>query len=362
MNPNQNQLEKALAIFEQYSSGVICLLPNPSEDAVAAACGLYMGLTKAGKNVSIACATPVTSQIAGAEKISTELATAGDSLVISFPYVDGAIDKVDYYIQNDRFNIVATPRPGQEKLNHNAVQYSFTGGLVEFIVTIDTTSLKALGPLYEKHQEQLKGKPIVNVDRHLTNTFFGTANLVNRNSSSNAELVVQILQGLRVELDRDIANTLLAGIIASTANYSAPHTNAQTFEASALLMKHGAGKPKVPPQPPMQQSPQQMPQRSFVPAGYAQPTQAPAPYAQAPQGVQMAPQAATQVAPIPFTQAPPQPQIAPEPMAPGALEDYFDGDDDDEDDDWLKPSIFTPQQAPADSSGNPSNGNPNNRG
>lgn len=368
MNPNQNQLEKALSLLEQYSSGVICLAQNPSEDAIASAVGLYMGLTKVGKNISIVCATPVQSQLPGAEKIGSDFATAGDSLVISFPYEDGAIDKVDYYIQNDRFNIVVTPRPGREKLNEKTVQYSMTGGLVEFIITIDTTSLKQLGATFEKHQEQIKGKPLINVDRHLTNTFFGQANLVNRNSSSNAELVMQILTGLKIEMDRDMANALLAGIIASTANYSAPHTNAQTFEASAQLMKHGAGKPKMAPGQPMPQQPTQAPvPNQFTPqtAYGAQPQHYIPP--RQPQQMGGFPAAQPQQTPLPqqpnpFMQQPPQGQFVPQPQQsqpPQSIDTYFD-DEEEEDDDWLKPSIFTPKDNTPQ--GGSSNGNPNNRG
>lgn len=370
MNPNQNQLEKALGLLEQYSSGVICLAQNPSEDAIASAVGLYMGLTKAGKNISIVCATPVKSQLPGAEKIGSDFATAGDSLVISFPYEDGAIDKVDYYIQNDRFNIVVTPRPGREKLNEKTVQYSMTGGLVEFVITVDTTSLKQLGATFEKHQEQIKGKPLINIDRHLTNTFFGQANLVNRNSSSNAELVMQILTGLKIELDRDIANALLAGIIASTANYSAPHTNAQTFEASAQLMKHGAGKPKMAPGQPMRQQPmQQAAPNQFAPQpSYgAQPQQFMPP--RQPQQMGGFPPTQSQQAPMPqqpnpFMQQPPQGQFSPpaqQSQPPQSIDTYFDDDDEEEeDDDWLKPSIFTPKDTPAQ--GGSGSGNPNSRG
>ena len=369
MNPNQNQLEKALGLLEQYSSGVICLPQSPSEDAVASAVGLYMGLTKIGKNVSIVCAHPVQSALPGAEKIGTDFATAGDSLVISFPYEDGAVDKVDYYIQNDRFNIVVTPRPGREKLSEKSVKYSMTGGLVEFIITVDTTSLKQLGETFQKHQEQIKGKPLINIDRHLTNTFFGQANVVNRNSSSNAELVMQLLAGLSVEMDRDIANALLAGIIASTANYSAPHTNAQTFEASAQLMKHGAGKPKMAPgQPVTQQRPQQP-----IPSQFAQQppfTPQPQQFMPARQPQQMSgfqpeqpQQAPVLQQPNSFAPQPPQGQFSPsaqqQSQHPQNNDFYFDDEGEEDDDDWLKPSIFTPKD---NSPSGGSNNNPNNRG
>ncbi len=242
MNNNQNVLARIHEIITKGSSGSILLPANPTPDAIAAATALYIGLTKTGKNISLCCANPVQSDLSAADKIQTNMVTGGDNLVVSFPYSDGAIDKVDYNIQGQNFNLVITPRQGFSRLNPNQVNFSYTGGKLDFLIVIDSPTLQSLGSLYTENQNQFQGKDIINVDRHLTNAFYGTTNYVHKTSSSVSELVFAILQQLQIEIDKDIATNLYAGISASTNNFTSYSVNADTFEHIASLLRFGAVK------------------------------------------------------------------------------------------------------------------------
>ncbi len=242
MNPAKNLLQKAVEILHSGNSGVICLPENPSQDTLAAGLSLYLGLTKLGKNVTIACSSPTQSELIGSDKIQSMIATSGNNLVISFPYNDGSIDKIDYYIQGNSFNIVVIPSSEGLRLEPKQVQYSHSGGAIEFIITIDADSLKRFGALYEDNQELFQKNKIINIDRHLTNMFFGGANLVYRTASSTSEIIFEFLNAIKCPLDKDIATNLYAGIVAATKNFSSYSANAQTFELAAQLLKLGAKK------------------------------------------------------------------------------------------------------------------------
>lgn len=340
MNPNRSQLEKVVEIIQNGQSGLICIPESPSADAIASATALYLGLMQLGKNMSIACSSSVSSDLVAADKIQSELATSGDNLLISFPYQDGSIDKVDYFIQNDTFNVVVSPRPGTDKINQKDVKFTYTGGTIDFIVTVDTPNLRALGPLHAENQEQFKGKKLVNIDRHLTNSFYGSANYVNRTVSSTAELILGILQTMNVQIDSDIATNLYAGILEATNHYTAQSVNAQTFETSAFLLKQGAKRNAT--QPAAPHSAVQQP---------AQAAQAAQPFAfqRQPQRVPQQPQAAAP------SYTPTQPKTFERPKsarpANGLERDQLanmaegnDADDTDENnEEWLKPKIFKPQ-------------------
>jgi hypothetical protein len=209
-----------------------------------------------GKTVSIACSQKVQSDLTASDKIQNIIGAGGDSLMVSFPYTDGAIDKVDYNIQGESFNLVVTPRPGFQKLNPNQVKFSYTGGLVDVIFVIDAPTLNSLGTIYTENQNQFNGKDIINIDRHLTNAYYGTVNYVNKTISSISELILSILQTLGAEIDRDMATNLYAGSAASTNNFTSYSTNAETFEHIATLLRLGAVKktfkkpvPAMTPQP-----------------------------------------------------------------------------------------------------------------
>ncbi len=245
MNNNQNVLSRIHEIVNKGSSGIIVIPPSPSPDAVSGACTLYLGLTKIGKNVTIASSSPVQSDVVGSDKIKSQFATGGDSLMVSFPYSDGSIDKVDYNIQGDNFNLVITPRPGFQKLDPSQVSFSYTGGTVDFIIVIDSATLNNLGSIYTDNQSHFTGRDIINIDRHLTNSFFGTVNYVNKTSSSISELVLGVLKDLKIEVDRDMATNLYSGISAATNNFTSYSVSAETFEHIATLLRLGAIKKLV---------------------------------------------------------------------------------------------------------------------
>lgn len=242
MDNTQNTLARIQEITTKCRSAVIVVPLNPSIDAIAASTSLYLALSKMGKTVSIACSQKVQSDLTASDKFQNIIGAGGDSLMISFPYADGAIDKVDYNIQGESFNLVVTPRPGFQKLNPNQVNFSYTGGQVDVIFVIDAPTLNSLGTIYTDNQNQFNGKDIVNIDRHLTNAYFGTVNYVNKTISSISELVLSVLQTLGVEIDRDIATNLYAGTAASTNNFTSYSTNADTFEHIAALLRLGAAK------------------------------------------------------------------------------------------------------------------------
>ena len=234
-------------IIAKNDSGIIVLPTKPTPDAIAAGTALYMALTKLGKNVTLVASAVPESDLIGVDKIKTELNTGGDNLIISFPYEEGAIDKVDYNIKNERFNLVIIPREGHSKLEPKDVQFSYTGGKIEFIVTIDTPNLNAIGELYQKNQRDFEGQTIINIDRHLINNSYGMINYVAKTSSSTSELVLKVIEGIKGQLDRDTATNLYAGIVAATNNFTAYSVNADTFEAVATLLRAGAVKKPVMP-------------------------------------------------------------------------------------------------------------------
>ena len=242
MDTNQNVLTKLHEVVTKGNSGAIALPPNPTADATAAACALYLGLTKMGKSLTLACSGKPQFDLVGTDKIQNNLVGSGDNLVISFPYTEGSIDKVDYNIQGNSFNLIIAPRQGFPKLDPQQVKYNYTGGTVDFIITLDAPSLNSLGNIYSDNQNQFVGHDIINVDRHLTNAFFGTVNFVNKTASSISELALSILQNLQIEMDRDMATNLYAGVSSATNNFTSYSVNADTFEHIAALLRMGAVK------------------------------------------------------------------------------------------------------------------------
>lgn len=240
MNNQQNSLNRIFEVINKSSSGVILVPSKASGDTVAAACSLYLALIKMGKNVSLSSSKKPNYDLVGVDKFQQTLSTDGNSLMISFPYTEGSIDKVDYNIQGDYFNLIITPREGYEKLDPNKVSFSYTGGKIDFFIVIDAPNLNSLGSIYTDNQNLFTGCEIINIDRHLINSYFGTVNYVDKTSSSISELILNVIKTLKIDFDKDISTNLYAGIALSTNNFTSYSTNATTFENVAFLLKQGA--------------------------------------------------------------------------------------------------------------------------
>jgi len=242
MDTTNLQLKKTIKALNEGKSYLICLTQNPSDDSISAATSLYLGLSKNGKSVSIVCADEIKTNIVGADKIKGDITVSGDNLIITFPYSEGAVDKIDYYIQGDKFNISIQPTSSKTKLSEKDVEFSQSGGDIDYLIVLDADSLKRLGFIYSENEKIFKDKKILNIDRHITNSYFGETNYIEKSSSSTSELVYNLLDQLKVKIDKDIATNLYFGITSATNNFSSFSVTAKTLETAAQLLRLGASK------------------------------------------------------------------------------------------------------------------------
>lgn len=239
------QFPQLLKVFEEKKSFVICIPKTISIDGLSSAISLYMAFSKAGKQVSIVSEAPIKpeAEIIGVEKVSSQLQTqGGDTLQLSFPYTEGAVDKVSYDIEGDRFKLTIQPKQGFNKLDSTQVEFGYTGGLIDAIVTIECARLDSLGVLYQSNLDKFNGVEIINIDRRFNNGQFGTVNIVDKQSSSIAEIIVSIIRYLKIELDKDASTNLFTGIVYATNNFSSYSVNADTLEIASILLRSGAQK------------------------------------------------------------------------------------------------------------------------
>jgi len=125
---------------------------------------------------------------------------------------------------------------------------SFLPGVEEFgtpqvtdhdlIITVDLSDPGRLGPAY-RHVLAI-GLPVLNIDHHVTNTGFGTANVVRSDAAATAEIIFDLLGAWNVTLDQLLATYLLTGIVTDTRSFSTSNTTPRTLEISSELVAAGA--------------------------------------------------------------------------------------------------------------------------
>lgn len=84
------------------------------------------------------------------------------------------------------------------------------------------------------------GKPVINIDHHIDNRFFGDINLVNPSAAATCELVYYLIKFWKIPISKPIAVNLLTGIFNDTGGFRHANTTAAVLEIAAELMRKGA--------------------------------------------------------------------------------------------------------------------------
>ena len=78
---------------------------------------------------------------------------------------------------------------------------------------------------------------LINIDHHISNTYFGDLNWVEPKMSSASQMVYQLCRKLKI-MDKDIALCLYTGIATDTGSFSYASTDYKTHQAISELMKY----------------------------------------------------------------------------------------------------------------------------
>lgn len=123
--------------------------------------------------------------------------------------------------------------PGWETIRREAGHEAF-----DLLIALDASDLQRLGTIYQP--ERHNRLRLVNIDHHITNTHFGSFNLVDSQASSTAEILVRLAAALGWHLREASAQCLLAGIVADTLCFRTSNVSASLFMVVQSLMEAGA--------------------------------------------------------------------------------------------------------------------------
>ncbi|MCL4458698.1 MAG: bifunctional oligoribonuclease/PAP phosphatase NrnA [Chloroflexi bacterium] len=112
--------------------------------------------------------------------------------------------------------------------------------LTDLIITLEVGELTRLGAVYTENQGLFQAVPILNIDHHVTNGFFGTVNLVDPNAAALAEQAFLLFHDLNVAIDLPIATCLLTAVVTDTQCFRTPNTSVTTLKVAIILMETGA--------------------------------------------------------------------------------------------------------------------------
>jgi nanoRNase/pAp phosphatase (c-di-AMP/oligoRNAs hydrolase) len=231
-------------IIEKVSSTnnhLVVLPANPSGDTIAAGLALREFLKKLDKEVTVISPTapdPRFNFLKGFDSIQTQLNVV-KNFVIEVSTKRTELEELSYKKDADKLSIFLKPKNGEFK--EADVSYANANFPYGLIIAVGVGSFERLEHVYGTHAEMFFQTPVVNIDFRTDNETFGQYNLVQVNSTSVSEVVMDLITRFEESMiDEPIATNLLTGIISETNSFQHTRTAPQTFLKASQLVSLGA--------------------------------------------------------------------------------------------------------------------------
>ena len=104
---------------------------------------------------------------------------------------------------------------------------------IDLTVAFDCGSFDRLGI-------EEKGKFLINIDHHISNTNYGNINIVKPDYASTSQVVYEMLKTNNVEIPKESAICLYSALITDTGSFQYESVNEKVFLTAAELVKAGA--------------------------------------------------------------------------------------------------------------------------
>lgn len=225
---------------QEAKSILICIHPQSTYDAVAAALAWKITWEQAEKSVTVLCSAPMRAEYERLFELGSVVSEAGNrDLVMSFPYDDTIVDKVSYNVNEDtnQFELIISPKTGFMPLSPKQIQFRQAGVAADLVVMFGFHAVQELGELYEKEKYTFDQAFSVAVTQSKVPTFAKFHITLQNEQLSYSEWTYYVLRQLQIgNLTEQAASNLLQGIEYATDRLMAVQ-NARTFETVAQLLR-----------------------------------------------------------------------------------------------------------------------------
>ena len=110
----------------------------------------------------------------------------------------------------------------------------------DLVLAVDCGALDLM-TFHQTKPELLKKKiPLINIDHHPSNDYFGTHNLVHDTAAATAFTIYHLFKYWNFPLNKDIAECLMMGLYYDTGSFMHSNTSSEVLQMAADLMNHGA--------------------------------------------------------------------------------------------------------------------------
>ena len=232
----------------------ILLVPHAKMDCdgMSSAIALHEILTKMGKNPTAVCPDPVPEAfkfLPSTDIFQTEISDSSldNTLLLTIDTADKKFSDLKYEVEDGKVNIlISSENTPFEEADFSFVKQSLHPDL---IICLDSGDTAQLGKIYNDNTELFGSIPVLNIDHHISNTQFGTVNLVEMKNSSTTEIIYDLIPYIdergHTLISEDTATLLLAGLITDTGSFQHSNTTPKSLDTAAELIELGARQQEI---------------------------------------------------------------------------------------------------------------------
>ncbi len=197
---NVAKFQKARQIINEAKNILIIIHNRPDGDALSSACAFSLLLEQMNKKHQIFCLDP----------------------------------------PSETFSFL----PRIEKINSNKIEIQKEFKNFDLILILDCGSITRTGLMAELKTKK-DNQYILELDHHPNQEGFSDLELRYPEMNSTTEVIYHFFKFNFLNLNKDIAECILTGILTDTANFLHPLTNNQTLDIASQMLNHGANFPKI---------------------------------------------------------------------------------------------------------------------
>jgi phosphoesterase RecJ-like protein len=112
---------------------------------------------------------------------------------------------------------------------------SLEDGHRDAVFALDCSDFSRMSP-----QLKIAGSPLINIDHHRSNDFFGDLDYVDPEASSTAELVWRLIRTVGLPVDKEVAGSLFTGVQSDTGSFVFRNTTSKCLHLAAEMVQLGA--------------------------------------------------------------------------------------------------------------------------